>query len=56
MPRTRIEALLGEPFSTSTFSDDRISCDFMTNNAEPYYLSCTILHDCGLGFFSLLRG
>jgi hypothetical protein len=53
--RERIETLLGKPFTTSTFSDDRISCEFMTTGTEPYYISCTILHDGGLVFFSLMR-
>ncbi|MFZ1686793.1 MAG: hypothetical protein WAU70_05205 [Flavobacteriales bacterium] len=55
MTRDRIEEHLGKPFSTSTFSDDRISCDYMTTGIEPYWVSCTILRDDGLAFFSLMR-
>lgn len=55
MSRPQLEAALGEPFNTSSFSDDRITLEFTTSYAEAYYLSCSVLHVGGLVFFSLLR-
>ncbi len=56
MSRVQVEAVLGEPFATSSYSDDRVTLEIMTSGSEAYYLSCTVLHEGGLVFFSLLRG
>lgn len=56
MSRAQVEAVLGAPFATSSHSDDRVTLEFLTSDAEAYYLCCTVLHEGGLVFFSLLRG
>jgi hypothetical protein len=56
MSREQVQAVLAEPFATSSFSDDRVTLEFLTSDAEAYHLSCTVLHEGGLVFFSLLRG
>lgn len=56
MSRAQMEAVLGAPFNSSSYSDDRVTLEFLTSDTEAYYLSCTVLHEGGLLFISLLRG
>jgi hypothetical protein len=43
-----LKTILGEPYETSHFVLDRVTCEFLFNEPHPYNLSCTALNIGGL--------
>jgi len=50
-----ITGMLGEPFETFTFVDDRKTHEFRVGLRHPYRVSCTVQDKTGLIFVSVIR-
>jgi hypothetical protein len=50
-----ITGILGGPFKTLTFVEDRKTYEFRVGSQHPYRVSCTVHDDKGLIFVSVIR-
>jgi hypothetical protein len=50
-----ITSILGQPFETDFFLEDRKTYEFRVGSAQRYRVSCTVLDDDGLIFVSVIR-
>ncbi len=53
--RAEIESLLGEALRLDRFVEDRISLEFSVGRQWRYRIGCTVLHEAGLCYVSVIR-
>lgn len=50
LTKRELVALLGDPYETHVFADDRKTFDFRYAESDPYLVSCTVLNNDGLTY------
>jgi hypothetical protein len=50
LTRRELVTLLGEPYETHVFADDRKTFEFRYGESDPYLVSCTVLNEGGLTY------
>lgn len=50
----QLRTILGEPYETLRFVDDRISYEFLSQEPHPYKVSCTVLNEGGLVYLVVM--